>query len=253
MNWQVRRFLLTDPPFPVSTLSLVFLRATKTHTKAGQPAYSVRLVQSHRHGSSIRQKTLLNLGTGYPVPKKLWPQVAATTSDILRGQESLFSVDPDVLSAAEHLVRRLRERGFRATGPDADSRFATVDLDTLQHDATRSVGAERLCLHALDQLGFQSLLLGRGASPRDTKIATALLIARMLHPSSEREALRWLQKSSALLEVLGLDSGVGPSLSKLYRTNDLLFKHREALQEGLFQRERELLRLSATVVFFDHP
>ena len=229
----------------------MFLRATKTHSKAGQPAYSVRLVQSRRSGSSVRQKTLLNLGTGYPVPKKLWPQVAATASDIFHGQESLLAVDPDVLSAAEHLVRRLRERGFQASGPDADSRFATVDLDTLQHDATRSVGAERLCLHALDQLGFQNLLLSRGASLRDTKIATALLVARMLHPSSEREALRWLQKSTALLEVLGLDSGPGLSLSKLYRTNDLLFKHREALQEGLFQRERELLQLSGTVVFYD--
>jgi len=34
-----------------------------------------------------------------------------------------------------------------------------------------------------------------------------------------------------LLEVLGLNSSVGPSLSKLYYTNDLLWKRRE-LQEG---------------------
>ncbi len=228
----------------------MFLRATKTHSKAGRPASSVRLVQSERHGSSVRQKTLLNLGTAYPVPEPLWRQVAATASDIFHGQPSLFSVDPEVLSAAEHLVHRLRERGFQ-TRTDADSRFATVDLDTLQHDATRSVGAERLCLQALDELGFQRLLLRQGASQRDSKIATALIVARMLHPSSEREALRWMQRSSALLEVLGLDAGLGPSRSKLYRTNDLLWKHREALQDGLFQRERTLLRLSGTIVFYD--
>ena len=54
-----------------------------------------------------------------------------------------------------------------------------------------------------------------------------MLVARMLNPSSEREALRWLQYSSAILEQLGVDRP--PSLSKLYRVGDLLWNHREAL------------------------
>ena len=193
-------------PLPVPTSPLGFLRTTKTHSKAGHPIYYVRLVQSQRHGLLVRQKTLLNLGTGYLGPKKLWRQVATTAIDFFHGHEFLLSVDPDVLSAVEHLVRRLRERGFQTTRPDDDSQFATVDLDTLHHGSTRSVGAERLRLHSLNQLGLQSLLLGRGAS---------LLVACMLHPSSEREAPRWLQKFTAVLGVLGLDSGLSPSLSKL--------------------------------------
>ena len=223
------------------TFPLVFLRATKTHTKAGQPAHSVRLVESRRHGSSVRQKTLLNLGTSYSVPKHLWRQVAALTSDLLHGQPSLLSVDPAVHQAAQDLLDRLRQRGLQPASSTDNCRFAQVDLDSLQHDAARSVGAERLCLQALEDLRFSELLLRQGTSLHDAKIASALLVARMLHPSSEREALRWLQRSSAVLEVLGLNSGPGLSLSKLYRTNDLLWKHREALQEGLFQRERELL------------
>ena len=73
----------------------------------------------------------------------------------------------------------------------------------------------------------------------------------MLHPSSEREALRWLQDSSATLELLGLEPGQPLSLNKLYRTSDLLWKHREALQEGLFARERRLLDLPSTILFYD--
>ena len=73
----------------------------------------------------------------------------------------------------------------------------------------------------------------------------------MLHPSSEREAQRWLRDRSAALELLGLDHSGGVSLSKLYRTGDLLWKHREALQAGLFARERDLLALPETIVFYD--
>ncbi len=62
----------------------MFLRATKTHSKAGRPAFSVRLVQSERHGSSVRQKTLLNPATAYPVPEPLWHQVAPEAARIAR-------------------------------------------------------------------------------------------------------------------------------------------------------------------------
>ena len=73
----------------------------------------------------------------------------------------------------------------------------------------------------------------------------------MLHPSSEREALRWLREDSAALELLDLDRGKALSLQKLYRTGDVLWRHRRALQAGLFRRERELLELPDTIVFYD--
>lgn len=48
-------FRIDSAALPVSTSSLVFLRATKTHSKAGQHACSVRLVQSQRFGFSVRE------------------------------------------------------------------------------------------------------------------------------------------------------------------------------------------------------
>ena len=129
--------------------------------------------------------------------------------------------------------------------------MATVDLDTLEHDDTRSVGGERVCLAGLAELGFRDLLHERGVRGRDARIATALVVAKMLHPSSEREALRWLREDSAALELLDLDRGKALSLQKLYRTGDVLWRLRRALQAGLFRRERELLELPDTIVFYD--
>ena len=61
------------------------------------------------------------------------------------------------MAAAEDLVRRLHARGFqpgRQAATARDDRSATVDLDTLDQEDSRSVGCERICLQALEELGF---------------------------------------------------------------------------------------------------
>ena len=68
------------------------------------------------------------------------------------------------------------------------------------------------------------------------RIALALVAARMIHLSSEREASRWLQADSALPELLGLTGKRTSLLRKtLYRVCYLLWKNRAALQLGLWQ------------------
>ena len=156
----------------------MFLRATKTHSVGGQPGYSCRLVQSVRCGAAVQQKTLLNLGTDYAVPRALWADVAAHAERLLRGQSALFEVAHEVRLAAEDLVRRLRARGFASEQPAAEQPVS-VQLHTLAHCDARSVGGERLALRALQQLRLPALLREAGASQRDAAIATAL--ARISH------------------------------------------------------------------------
>ena len=88
-------------------------------------------------------------------------------------------------------------------------------------------------------------------APAEQAIAAALVVARMVHPSSEYAAHAWLAGSSATLELLGLERAKPLSLSKLYRTSDLLWKHREALETALAQRERSLFDTPEAIVFYD--
>ena len=232
----------------------MYIRATKTHTKGGKTAKSFRLSRSVRIGDKVRQETLLNLGVDYSVPKEQWRDVVLVTEVLLAGRRPMLPVPAEIEAAAEDLVRRLRAVGLGPQEPERRGReraVATVDLDTLEHDDTRSVGGERVCLAGLAELGFRDLLHERGVRGRDARIATALVVAKMLHPSSEREALRWLREDSAALELLDLDRGKALSLQKLYRTGDVLWRFRRALQAGLFRRERELLELPDTIVFYD--
>ena len=241
-------------PGVLSRRQAVYIRATKTHTKDGEPAHSYRLSRSVRIGDKVRQETLLNLGVNYPVPKKQWKDVVLVTGVLLQGQRPMLPVPPDIQAAAEDLVRRLRATGLappRAETPGRDGAVATVDLDSLEHEDARSAGGERVCLAGLAELGFRALLREQGVGGRDARVATALVVAKMLHPSSEREALRWLREDSAALELLDLDRGKAVSLQKLYRTGDVLWRLRRELQAGLFRRERALLELPDTIVFYD--
>ena len=128
--------------------------------------------------------------------------------------------------------------------------MATVHLDSVRNSHARSVDGERLPLHAFERLGLPDALRGCGFSDRDPRIALSLLVARMLQPGSKCAAHLLLSDTSAAWELLGLD-GRPPSLQKLYRVGDQLWKHREALEGALFARERELLGLPLMVVFYD--
>ena len=94
----------------------MFIRATKTHTTDGKPVRSHRLVLSQRIGDKVRQRTLLNLGTDYPVPKEKWREVAELAEALLHGRPPLLQAVPDVQAAAEDIVAKLRGQGVPCRG-----------------------------------------------------------------------------------------------------------------------------------------
>ena len=196
-------------------------------------------MRSERSANSVRQVTLLNLGSAFPVPPNQWTALVQLLETLRSGQTPPFEPDPALLAVAENLAERLRQRGL-GHADDAGRDLETVHLDSLAHSRVRSAGGERLALNALRTLGFQTPCKPK-APPRATpRSPPPLLLARMLHPASEREAHAWLSSTSASLELLGLEAGLPLSLHKLYRIGDLLWRQREALETALFQRERSL-------------
>ena len=228
----------------------MFIRATRTRSDQGTRK-THRLVRNARVDGRVRQETLLNLGTGWDAPQELWLRIAHRSEEILLGRQSLFAESEEVEQHAQSLARRLRAKGIGLPGRP-DPALARVDLDSMEHQDVVSVGAERVCLKALEDLGFERILLACGLKPRDARIALAVVAARMLHPSSEREVSRWLQVDSALPELLGL-AGTRSTLSRktLYRICCLLWKHRAALQRGLRQQEATLFGTPDAIVLYD--
>ena len=78
----------------------MFIRRTRTRrTQTGQAYFTHRLVRAERVGETVRQRTLLNLGSHYDIERAYWPVLCARIEHLLSGQTELL--DPDCPAALE--------------------------------------------------------------------------------------------------------------------------------------------------------
>ena len=71
--------------------------------------------------------------------------------------------------------------------------------------------------------GFDAILQRLDFSAKEIDYAKELIIGRAVHPSSERELVRWINDDSALKELIGSDERVYDNA--LHRTALLLWEH----------------------------
>ena len=228
----------------------MFVRRTLTRRTGGQDYHSHRLVESRRDGAKVRQRTLLNLGSDFDLPKTQWPDLCRRIDEILNGQAPLLDDVPEAVEAeAQRIAAQLLARG-RAGDTEAARDPVTVDVDTLSLTRPRSVGVEQVGLWALERLGLVELLAGLGVNAALRTAAVGSIVARLAYPASERATHAWLAERSALGELLEVDFETTGAM-QLYRASDALIKHREAIEAHLFDRAMDLFDLAPTVTLYD--
>ena len=229
---------------------------------SGEPYTTYRLVESARVGGNVKQTTLLNLGSHFDLPQSQWAALSRHVDDLFRGQLPL--VDAALSEAGQDLAQRyaaqliaLRPTAASVTraqlqraDPDEPDRYQEVDLDSLDLVRPRSVGVEHAALSAMRQCGLEDKLRDLGLNRPQIAAAVGNIIARMAHPSSELATHAWLQRRSALGELLEFDFEA-MDLNRLYRASDALYKHREALQDHLFAQAQSIFGFGETITLYD--
>ena len=229
----------------------MFIRRARTRTtENGETYYAYRLVESERSADKVRQRTLLNLGSNFPVARQDWPLLCARIRQLLDRQGDLVELNcpRDVEWHAQHIAAQLLERAPTPAAEPPD--LQTVDVNSLSLVRPRSVGVEALGLWAMEQLGFESALERLGFGAKERALAMATVIARMARPGSERATWRWLCERSALGELLDVDFE-RMSAMRLYRVSDALVANRDAIEAHLFDQVTDLFGLSHTVTLYD--
>ena len=243
----------------------MFIRRTQTRNRtSGEPYATHRLVQTARVGSAVKQTTLLNLGSHFDLPQDQWAALAARIDQLVRAQGSL--VDAALSDAGQALAQRyaaqlLAVQPSTAGIPSAQAartgsgagdagRFQEVDLDTLELVRARSVGVEHAALSAMRQCGLEDKLAELGLNRPQIAAAVGNIIGRMAHPGSELATHAWLQQRSALGELMDFNFEA-MDLNRLYRASDALYKHREALQDHLFDKAKSAFGFGETVTLYD--
>ena len=229
----------------------MFIRRTQTRrSDDGQAYFAHRLVHSERIGNAVRQRTLLNLGRHFDIPRPQWARLCARIEEVLSGQAPLVADCPTAVEKeAQRIAAQLVARGAGMTAARPTD-VQPVDVDSLRLVRPRSVGVEQVGLWALEQLGLPARLAELGVNGALRAAAAGAIVGRLAHPASERATHRWLQHRSGLGELLGVDFET-VSAMQLYRASDALVKHREAIEAHLFDRAMGLFDLQPTVTLYD--
>jgi transposase len=233
----------------------MYIRRTSIKSRrAGEPYYTYRLVESVRSDGRVRQRTLLNLGRHFDVPRAQWAALSQRIEQLVGRQSEWLPLGLEAQweeTAQRCAAQVIRAKARLDEGRSAEAAdYQAVDVDSLDLVRPRSVAIEHVALEALRQVGLDTKLEALGFNGRQQAVAIGTLVGRITAPGSELATYHWLQHHSGLGELIDYDFA-RMHLMQLYRISDQLLKHKEALEEFLYTRERTLFDFEEVITLYD--
>jgi transposase len=229
----------------------MFIRKVIHRDKKNRREYhTFKLLESLRTERGPRQRMVLNLGADFSLPEEHWKDLANHIEEIVTGQHPLFTCPEEVESLADLYARRIIAYHGEATVRRADPDYQRVDIDTIDNELPRSVGAEHVVCETIRTLGLDELLTTLGFNKPARAAALGVIAARLIAPSSERATHVWLQTMSALDDLLDADFRT-LSQDRVYRVSDMLRRHKQEIEDHLRVRECSLFNLEEKIILYD--
>lgn len=231
----------------------MFIRETSTKHKQSNTTYRKhQLVESYRSDKGPRQRVIMELGT-LTLPKSEWRKLAAVLEARIAGQESLLAEEHDIAEAADAAMKHYRfiqTKSQEKKQRHEQRELVTVDVNSVASSEFRSLGPELVAHAYWERLGFDRMLQDCGFSAREQALAQAVIIGRLVAPSSDLAAWTWLRSQTALLEWLPVD------LSRIrkdavYEIADKLLAHKDQIEKALRDQEALLFPSQTTLFLYD--
>ncbi len=258
----------------------MFIREIKTNNrKTGKTYIKHVLVESFHTETGSRQRTVMQLGQ-LDIPKKHWPLLAEELQRRLSGNQTAgqLSFIPDNKTKRQqkldqslgriadeaigqyhaHKSRDLKKtpgstkKARRSKEPSGGQGtfLKTIDCNTLTSTSSRSLGPELVGYHTWQQLQLPAILKQCGLSIRQTALAAAVVVGRLIRPASDFSTWNWIRDHSSISELAGYPvSRIGKDA--VYEIADDLLRHKATLEQHLFQRERQLFPDRQSLYLFD--
>ncbi len=232
----------------------MFIRKTRKKDRiTGNEYFIFQLVESYRTERGPRQRILLNLGTDLDLTKEEQKLFANRIEELLVGSESLFPYPEHIETLSEKYAAQLIKKTIMRSNEEetkGEGDLQLVDLDSLEHEHCRSVGMEHLAYETIKQLKLKEKLAELGMTKRQIELAIGVIIGRLVRPESELATHKWLQKASAVDELIGTDFNK-LALKSVYEVGDNLLRHKNAIEDHLREHEKNLFDLDDTIIFYD--
>jgi transposase len=229
----------------------VFIAKTETRrSKNGTIYYTIRLLTSRQVFRKTRQVVLLNLGARYPIPPELWKEVTDRAEEILSGCPSLFPARPEVEAEAQRIVAALYSKGIYKREDQAKSPLDGYFAEDVEQEDARTVGAEYVALHAIEQLKLPHIFSSLGFDDETIKYVKALIVGRMIHPGSEAATFDWLVNASGLGDLVDVDFSK-KSVMALHRAADKINSKIDDIDYLIYNNLPFIGNIDQSVVLYD--
>ena len=220
--------------------------------KTGKKYHTYKLVESVRTQRGPRQRDALNLGAEFDLPRDQWKDLANCIESIITGQQQLFDYPKEICKMARKYAKRIirQQYGPLAAEADVSADYQSVDVNSVDNEDARTVGAEYAVYETIRELGIDRKLRSFGLNDRQLSVALGVIAGRLIAPGSERATHHWMQKLSALDELIGVDFS-GISLDSVYKASDRLLVNKDALEEHLAGTASRLFGLQDKIILYD--
>lgn len=225
-------------------------RTTIKSRKDGGQYYTYRLVRSERIGKKVRQHTLLNLGTGFSLPREQWPDLVSRIQNVIDGQIEIVKIPQAIEELAQNYAAQIIQSRTDHKSKNEQLDYRQVNIDSLEMLRPRSVSCEHVALEAFRALELDKQFKKLGFNGPQLAAATGTIIGRMCNPGSELATHYWLQNVSGLGELIDYDFNK-INLYKMYAISDQLLKNKEAIEKYLYLQEKNLFGFKETITFYD--
>lgn len=239
--------------------SMFIKRIKKQRSKDSKIFYQYTLSQTSRVEGKVKQRAILYLGSDPLLePKDSRAVVLAILKSKIFGVEDLFPVqaDPVLVNLAlsyfdKYCVKYGQDDIPTVSIPPAPDKaeFHNVDILGLQVNTVKSFGAEHLCKQMLEKLKLEECFATLGLSSGQSCKALIAICARAIFSASEHKTAQILSLNSELLSLYNYKDNI--SHKQLYATADLLFKHKNKIDQFLYQRITDIFDIEDKLVIFD--
>lgn len=231
----------------------MFIRKVPHKNKKNRKRYhTYKLVESVRTQRGPRQRDILNLGVNFKLPKEQWKDLANCIEAIISKQKLLFDYPKEIKTLANKYARAIIRQQAVAIDEENDfiADYQTIDVNSIDNEDARTVGAEHVVLETIKELEIDSKLKSFGLNRFQISVVLGVVAGRMIVPGSERATHQWMQNVTALDELLGVNFS-SVSLDSVYKASDLLLKNKDELEEHLRGTEGRLFALNERIILYD--
>lgn len=229
-------------------------KIVKTDTRTNKRYDYYRLCQSYRIGNKTRHRTITTLGKLDDLAEEERKLLADRIESLISGDIFTLEYSEHVETLAKKFYAKIQESSkIKRVKPVTNTEepdYRNVDINSMEHEDIRELGAEWLCKQTVEQLEISGYLSQQGWEEKEIQIGISHLIARAVYPASEHKTAQWMRDNSSVLELHNLETSK-INRHHLYKASKMFYTLKDGIEQYLSKKTNELFDFEDKIILYD--